>query len=284
VSTLLVDQVTDACAFHGEGPVWDGTRLRWVDMLNGEILALDADQSVSRRKVGTVVAALRPRASGGLVVALERGFALLDGEGDLTVLPELWSDQTVRMNDGGCDPQGRFYCGSMAYDAAAGRGSLYRLDPDGTVSTVLKGVTISNGIVWSLDGTEVFYVDSPTQRVAAYRFDPETGAFDRPRTVVEIPVAVGTPDGITLDAEGGLWVALWEGGAVHRYLPDGTLDAVVELPVSRVTACCFGGAALDELYITTSREGLALGEEPSAGALFRADVGVRGVPVHEYAG
>jgi sugar lactone lactonase YvrE len=283
---MIVEQVTDPCTTHGEGPVWDArsSTLRWVDMLNGELLALEGDHSVSRRKVGSVAAAMRPRASGGLVVALERGFVLLDDAGRLTVSPELWSDPTVRMNDGGCDPQGRFYCGSMAYDAAAGRGSLYRLDPDGTVSTVLKGVTISNGIVWGLDGTEVFYVDSPTQRVVAYRFDPETGAFDRPRTVVEIPVVVGTPDGITLDAEGGLWVALWEGGAVHRYLPDGTLDAVVELPVSRVTACCFGGADLDELYITTSREGLAPGEEPSAGALFRADVGVRGVPVHEFAG
>src|SRR4051812_42107955 len=115
MSTSYVERVTDACAFHGEGPVWDGSKLRWVDMLNGEILTLDGDASVSRRKVGTVAAALRPRTVGGLVIAVERGFALLDHDGDLTVLPELWSDPTVRMNDGGCDPQGRFYCGSMAY-------------------------------------------------------------------------------------------------------------------------------------------------------------------------
>ena len=283
MSTSYVERVTDACAFHGEGPVWDGSKLRWVDMLNGEILTLDGT-SVSRRKVGTVAAALRPRTSGGLVVAIERGFALLDPDGDLTVLPELWSDPTVRMNDGGCDPQGRFYCGSMADDAAPGRGSLYRLDTDGSVDVVLKGMTISNGIVWSLDGTEVFYVDSPTRRVVAYGFDPHSGSFDHPRTVVEIPPTAGMPDGITLDADGGLWVALWEGGAVHRYSPDGTLDAVVELPVSRVTACCFGGAGLDQLYITTSREGLAAGDEPAAGSLFCAHVGVRGLPVLEFAG
>jgi sugar lactone lactonase YvrE len=292
-----VEQITPSCTAHGEGPIWDAAVgvVRWVDMLNGELLAMQpgehGDSTVSRRRVCDVAAAMRPRARGGLVVAIERGFALLDDPDDtaspagaLHPLGELWSDPTIRMNEGGCDPQGRFYCGSMDLDLAPGRGTLYRLDPDLSVSTVLEGVSISNGLAWSLDGTEVYYVDSPTQCVHVYRFDAETGTFHDRRTAVSIDAAVGTPDGITVDSEGGIWVALWDGAAVHRYLPDGRLDHVVEVPATRVTACTFGGPALDELYITTSRGGIPDDEQPAAGALFRARPGVRGVPLATFAG
>src|SRR5262249_31766923 len=144
------------------GPIWDGVAscVRWVDMLNGDVLSMTTDGTVSRRHVGTVAAAIRPRAQGGLVVGVERGFALLDSAlATVTPLPEVWSDPCVRMNDGACDPQGRFYCGSMAYDNAAGRGALYRLDPDHTVATVLTEVTISNGLAWRADGRTALYVD-----------------------------------------------------------------------------------------------------------------------------
>jgi sugar lactone lactonase YvrE len=282
------EQLTEVCAHHGEGPVWETAAgvLRWVDLLAGDLLSWSPTTgTVSRLRVGTVAAALRPRRNGGLVVALERGFALLDPDAsEPRVLAELWSDPSVRMNEGGCDPQGRFYCGSMAYDAAPGRGALYRLDPDGTVSTALTAVTISNGLAWSRDGTCVYYIDSPTQRVDAFDFDPDTATFSGRRTVVAIPPEQGMPDGMTVDADGGLWVALWGGAAVHRYTPRGRLDAVITLPVRQVTACTFGGDALGELYITTSRVGRPDGAEPNAGAIFHTRPGVAGLPTATFAG
>jgi sugar lactone lactonase YvrE len=197
---------------------------------------------------------------------------------------EVWTDPAVRMNDGGCDPQGRFYCGSMAYDTAKGRGSLYRFEPDGDVAVVLRDVTISNGLAWTADGGHVYYVDTPTQRVDVFDFDASRGTFANRRTLVEIPAERGAPDGITVDAEGAVWVALWDGGAVHRYRSDGRLDTIVELPVPRVSACCFGGPELDVLYITTSRDGVPAGEQPSAGAVFGCQPGVRGMAAWMFAG
>lgn len=282
------EQLTDPCAYHGEGPVWDAAAglLRWVDLLAGDVLSAPAAGGTpSRLRVGAIAATVRPRHRGGLVIAVERGFALLDpGSVEPQLLPELWSDTSVRMNDGGCDPQGRFYCGSMAYDAAPGRGALYRLDRDCSAHTVLTGVTISNGLVWSKDGTTVFYIDSPTRRVDAFDFDPDTGAFSGRRTVVVIPPEHGMPDGMALDAEGGLWVALWGGGAVHRYTVDGWLDGVVELPVRQVTACTFGGDTLEELFITTSQVDVPDGEQPAAGAVFHVRPGVAGLPTATFAG
>jgi sugar lactone lactonase YvrE len=283
-----VEQVTDPLAYHGEGPVWDVHRraIRWVDMLAGDILTLDsASQQVSRLHVGTVAAAMRPRAGGGLVVGVERGFCLVDADETGPQQPvEVWTDATVRMNDGACDPQGRFYCGSMDYDAAPGRGALYRLDPGGDVRRVLDDVTISNGIVWSHDGGSVYYVDTPTQRVDVFDFDPDTGELSGRRPAVHIDPEHGAPDGLTLDSEGGIWVAMWRGGAVHRYRPDGVLEEVVEVEPRQVTACTFGGEGLDELFITTSRQDLPADSDPTAGSLFRCRPGVTGVPPYEYAG
>jgi sugar lactone lactonase YvrE len=282
---VLAEQVTDPIAYHAEGPVWS-TRwggLRWVDMLAGDVLFLAPDGTVERRNVGRIAAAVRPRRDGGAVVGVERGFALENADGTLTHLGELWTDPGVRMNEGSCDPDGRFYCGSMAYDKRPGAGALYRLDPDGSVRVVLEGVTISNGLDWSPDGALAYYNDTPTHRVDVFDYDRDTGLTGR-RPLVRIPDEVGRPDGLTVDSEGAVWVALHGGGAVHRYTPEGTLDEVVELPVLQVTACTLGGPHLDELFITTSREGLEPGTDPLAGSLFRAVVGVAGLPTAEFAG
>jgi sugar lactone lactonase YvrE len=277
-----VEQVTDVVAYHGEGPVWSPQwgGLRWVDMLAGDVLSLGSDGSIERRHVGQIAAALRPRRAGGAVIGIERGFALEDPDGRVRPLEEVWSDPSVRMNEGACDPDGRFYCGTMAYDQRERAASLYRLDPDGTVHVVLEGLTVSNGLEWSPDGTLGYHNDTATHTIAVYTYDREAGLTDR-RVFAALE---HRPDGLTVDAQGGVWTALSDGGAVRRYAPDGELDAVIEMPARKVTACTFGGTDLNELFITTSREGLEPGEDPLAGALFRAVPGVRGLPVREFAG
>ena len=282
---MRAEQLTDPVAYHGEGPVWSHRwgGLRWVDMLAGDVLSLAADGSVARRHIGGVVAALRPRSGGGAVIGVERGFALEDSHGAITYLDPLWDTDGVRMNEGACDPDGRFYCGSMAYDRRRGAGALHRLDPDRSVRVVLDGVTISNGLDWSPDGTRAYYVDTEAHRVDMFDYGLETGLTGR-RPFAEVPGAVGRPDGLTVDAEGGVWVALNQGGALRRYTAGGDLDEVVDVPVRKVTACTFGGPRLEELFITTSREDLAPGDDPLAGSLFRTIPGVRGQPVREFAG
>lgn len=276
----VAEQLTPALAYHGEGPIWDPVlqKLLWVDMLRGDLLVTDQDGDTQRQHVSDVLGCIAPRAGGGHVLATERGFALLAADGALTTLPDVWTDPTVRMNDGGCDPQGRFFCGSMAYGAAPGRGSLYRLDPDLTVHLVQSKVTISNGIGWTPDGSRAYYIDSPTQRVDICSSD-----LSERRPFVTIRDGLGTPDGLTVDGEGGVWVALWGGAAVHRYSASGTLDAVIRLPVAQVSSCAFGGDELDTLFITTSAENLA-NPEPEAGALFAVRPGVRGLPALTFGG
>ncbi|MFI7638455.1 SMP-30/gluconolactonase/LRE family protein [Nonomuraea sp. NPDC049400] len=275
--------VTDPVAEHGEGPVWSSRwgGLRWVDMLAGEVLTLDAQGKVRRRRVGKVAAAVRPRVSGGYVVAAERELLLADTDdldAPLRSLGEAWTDPAVRMNDGGCDPDGRFYIGSMAYDESPGRGSFYVAEPGGGLRVVLPGVTISNGFDFSPDGALAYYADTTTGRVDVLDYDPEGGLSGR-RPFAVVDPGQGAPDGLTVDAEGGVWVALWQGGAVHRYDAGGRLDAVVSLPIRKVTAVAFGGESLDRLFITTSALGVDRAEQPDAGAVFAADTGVRGRPV-----
>ena len=281
---MQAEQVTGPVTQHGEGPVWSPRwgGLRWVDMLAGDVLTLTVDGAVTRRHVGTVVAAVRPRRDGGAVLAVERGFALEAPDGTLTVLDPVWTDDGVRMNEGGCDPDGRFWCGSMAYDQAPGAAAMYRLEPDGSVRVAFEGVTVSNGLEWSPDGSLAYYDDTATHRVDVFDYDSAAGLTGR-RPFVTLPDD-GHPDGLTVDAEGGVWVALYGSGAVHRYDPGGRLDAVIDVPTGQVTACTFGGPQRDQLFITTSRQDLRPDEDPPAGSLFRVDPGVRGLPVREFAG
>ncbi|WP_432485156.1 SMP-30/gluconolactonase/LRE family protein [Kineococcus esterisolvens] len=286
------ERITDRVVYHGEGPCWSPSwgGLRFVDMLAGDVLTLAPSGETVRRRYGDVAAVVRPRAAGGAVVAVERGFVLEDADGSLTPLPELWGAEAgLRMNEGGCDPDGRFYVGSMAYEQAGGagegRGSVFRLDPDGSVSTVLTGVTISNGLGFSPDGALAYYNDTPTGRTDVFDYDRDGGLTNRrPFAQVNDDSGANNPDGLCVDAEGGVWTALFGGSAVRRYAPDGTLDAVVEVGARQVTACTFGGADLDELFITTSRENLADDDDPAAGSVFRFVPGVRGLPVLPFAG
>lgn len=280
------EQFTDPCTFHGEGPFWDAAndRLLLVDMLAGAVVAVDTEGGTERRKLGGVAAAIRARRGGGYVLAAENQFLLLGSDlTEQTALPPVFTDPQIRFNDGGCDPQGRFYCGTMAYDETPGAGTLYRLDPDRSVSVTLREVTISNGLQWNARGETVFYIDTPTGRVDAFDFDPDSAAFTGRRTFAEI-AGGGSPDGMAIDEDDGIWVALWGGSAVHRYDSAGRLDLVVELPVSQVTACTFGGPDLRTLFITTSRQGVDDGDQPEAGAVFRYQAGVSGARQHAFAG
>ena len=278
---MHVEQVTGPVAYHGEGPVWSERwgGLRFVDMLAGDVLSLEPDGSVGRHHVAEIAAAVRPRRGGGAVLGIERGFALEEPDGSIVRLDDLWDDPNLRMNEGACDPDGRFYCGSMANDKRPGAATLYRLDPDRSVHVVLDGVTISNGLDWSPDGTRAYYNDTDTYRTDVFDYDPESGLTGR-RSFADTPGH--RPDGLTVDAEGGVWVAYPHEGKVRRYAAEGALDAVVELPTVKATACTFGGPALDELYVTTSRENVE--GDPIAGSLFRAAVGVKGLPTREFAG
>lgn len=277
-----LEVVVPANAELGEGPLWDARsgRLAWVDILGRRVHLTDTRTGDTESiEVPLDVGAIAPRAAGGFVAALRDGFWVV-GDGParrIATIPE--ARPGLRFNDGKCDPAGRFWAGTMAYDETDGVASLYRLDPDGTVVRTLDGVTVSNGLAWSDDGATMYYIDSPTRRIDAFSYAPATGEIAERRTVVEIAAGAGTPDGLTIDANGGLWVALWGGSAVHRYL-DGRLDRVISLPVSRPTSCAFGGPGLDELYVTSAWKGLSAADrqaEPLAGALFRLRPGVRGV-------
>jgi sugar lactone lactonase YvrE len=191
------------------------------------------------------------------------------------------------MNDGACDAAGRFWAGTLTNDARPGSGTLYRLDADGSVVTAVEGLTISNGIAWSSDNRTMYLIDSATYRVDAFDFDLEFGALSGRRSVITIDPADGIPDGLAVDAEGHLWVALWDGWAVRRYTSDGVGERELRLPVARVTSVAFGGAHLDDLYVTSAWDGLPDGEraeQPAAGGLFRWHSKIPGLSPSPFAG
>jgi sugar lactone lactonase YvrE len=290
MTAAAVELVLDARAELGEGPRWDarGQRLLWVDIMRGRVHAFTPATSACRSvDAGRPVGARACAADGGMVLAVAGGFARLDWESGRTkMLAAVEADRPQnRMNDGACDAAGRFWAGTMALDEHAGAGALYRLDPDGTVHTMLTDVTISNGIDWSLDGRRMYYVDSPTRRIDAFDFDPRTGAIAGRRPFASVPAEARIPDGLTVDAAGFVWLALWGGAALRRYAADGTLERTVSLPVSHPTSCAFGGPDLDELYVTSARRPLTPEErvrQPLAGGLLRLRPGVVGRPARVF--
>jgi sugar lactone lactonase YvrE len=235
------------------------------------------------------VGAVAPVAGGGYVLAAGQGFLFAGEDGSTRELAQPEAGRVdVRMNDGACDPQGRFWAGTMAYDESPGAGTLYRLELDGRCSTVLTGLTISNGIGWSPDGGTMYLSDSGTSLVEAFDFDSATGAIGGRRTLVHVDRPGMAPDGLTVDEQGDLWVGLYNGWAVNRYGPDGSLRATVELPAAQATSCAFGGRELGTLFVTTGRERLdaaALERQPDAGRVFAVTgLDARGLGVAPYRG
>ena len=216
--------------------------------------------------------AVAPAIGGGYVLAAGQDFCSSTRPGSIHELAQPEAGHTdVRMNDGACDPQGRFWAGTMACGESPEAGTLYRLELDGSCRTVLTGLTISNGIGWSPDGSTMYLSDSGTGWVDACRFDGATGAISRRRTLIRIEQPETAPDGLIVDQDGGIWVALWSGGAVNEYGPDGSLLASVAIPAQQPTSCAFGGPELATLFVTTARADLdevALLNEPDAGRVF----------------
>lgn len=279
-----------------EGPRWiaDRDELLWVDIIGSQVhrARVGADgllESPATMQIDRHVGAAAPAVAGGYVVAAGTGFLFADTSGAICELAQPEAGRTdVRMNDGACDPQGRFWAGTMAYDESAGEGALYRLELDGSCTTVLTGLTISNGIGWSPDGTTMYLADSGTGTIDAFTFDPSTGDLDERRSIVRIEGPGRAPDGLTVDDDGDIWVAIWGGGALRRYRPDGSLLTTVVVPVDRPTSCAFGGPDGTTLFFTTSRHGLDranLDRQPDAGRIFRIDgLGASGPACAPYRG
>lgn len=296
ITKLRPDLVVDVGAVDGEGPFWVASegRLAWVDIGAGILHLTDvkngADDTI---KVGSALGAAAPRRNGGFVLAVQDGFALIEpGSTEVSLVAPIDSDGgKLRMNDGKCDTRGRFWAGTMAYDFDERVGVLYRLDPDLTVTRLFDRLGISNGLDWTEDGRTFYYIDSLDFCVDVFDSDPESAEISNRRVAFEVPndqsvePGMAIPDGMTLDAEGHLWVAVWGAGEVRRYTPGGELEAVVEMPVPCPSACAFGGEDLSDLYIT-SMVPSTLDRRPLAGegAVYRVKPGVSGVPVRSFAG
>ena len=285
--------VLDTRVFLGEGPIWDQEqeKLWWINIFRGELYCFDPKRNENTRysmgqQIGTVVL----RESGGLAVALEKGFYGFDPtDGELNLILDPEPDHPGnRFNDGKCDPTGRYWAGTMEKAEEKATGSLYCLDQQGKCHARETGIFISNGITWTQDGKTMYYIDSPTRKVDAYEFDLETGNISSRRTAIEIPEGLGYPDGMAIDVNDDLWIAMWGGWCVAKFDPrNGKLLETIDLPVANVTACAFGGAELNELFITTARKGIPdeeLGKQPHAGSLFHAVTDVTGTTFAKYGG
>jgi sugar lactone lactonase YvrE len=268
----------DTRAEIGEGPIWDHReeRLLFVDIPAGELYSTGMAGCAVVRGIGQPLGAVGLRGHSGYVLGTERGFAFMEHDGAIEALPEPALSSDLVMNDSQVGPDGSFWGGSRAWDSRPGAGSVYRLGPDGTVETVVEGVTISNGLGWSIDGKCMYYVDSPTQSIDVFDFDVESGAIANRRSLAKVPD--GLPDGLCVDEEGSIWVAIYGAGLVNRYSPKGDLIGAVRIPAQMATSCCFGGPDLEVLFITSGSAHLSLEERHAqhAGALFATDVGVRG--------
>ncbi|MEO3875804.1 SMP-30/gluconolactonase/LRE family protein [Nonomuraea sp. B12E4] len=274
----------DVSAVHGEGVVWDHAAglLRFVDIPRGRVFAADLGTgAVDWFDLPAPVTAVHPTTDPAtLIVADGDGIALAaEGVRVERLAAPLAGQPGIRMNDGNVDPAGRYFAGSMAYDAEPGAGCLYRLDSDHSLHTVLTGVTIGNGIDWSPDATSCYFVDSTLRRIDVFDYEVATGALSNRRVFADTSAIPGIPDGLTVDSEGGVWAAFFGGSRVCRFDAQGQADLTIMLPVSQVTSCCFAGPELDRLVISTSTDGLSAGdlrEQPAAGAIFLAEPGHSG--------
>ena len=278
---LVIDSKSDL----GEGAIWNYKtgELMWIN-ITGKILNFYNPKTGNNKEMftGQMIGTVVPCESDQVLVALKNGIYSLNpftGSKKLIVDPEKDLPNN-RFNDGKCDPAGRFWAGTMSMVDEKGAGTLYRLDGDSSIHKMIENVSISNGIVWSLDSKKMYYIDTPTQKVMSYDYNNETGEISNPKVAVKVAVDLGSPDGMTIDEEGNLWIALWGGSAVGCWNPEtGELVKKIEVPAKNVTSCAFGDDDLGTLYITTARTDTnekELKKFPNAGGLFKTNPGVNG--------
>jgi sugar lactone lactonase YvrE len=292
IPELTAGLVLDAKATLGEAAIWEpkDDKLYWLDIEGKLFHVYDPSSKTDKMfPLGSMAGTVVPAENGGALLALQSGITHIDTKtGKLTLLNTPFTDPKIRFNDGKCDPSGRFWVGTLALDSRRKGAVLYRFDNDGSIRTMLDSVSISNGIVWTKDKKTMYYNDTPTGTIQAFDYDDKTGAISNRRVAVKIPRGSGGPDGMTIDAEDKLWVALWGGGMVARFDPQtGELLQKIKVPAPNVSSCAFGGKNLDILYITTARSGLRpdkLAEFPLSGGLFWVKPGVRGVKAEFYKG
>jgi sugar lactone lactonase YvrE len=284
---VAAEPVGDVRAVLGEGPYWrdEDDALLWVDIPQGllHMTSVLTGETLTFR-VGEVSAAF-PALGGGILTAGGSRLTLRaarpgEGWGGETIA-EVPAREGLRFNDASVDPAGRVWVGSMHTEESEPLGELYRLDPGRVLTPVVKGVTVSNGIAWSPDGSRMYYADSPMRRIDVFDYDPATGEAFQRRVFTDLSEAAGVPDGLTVDLDGCVWVAMWGGGALRRFTPGGQQDAVLPLPVQRPTSCAFGGPGLADLYVTTASRDLTdeeLAAQPLAGRLLRLRPGPSGLP------
>jgi sugar lactone lactonase YvrE len=288
---IPVEVALPSQALLGEGPLWDeqAQRLRWVDIVGRRLHEYDPATGVDASLLlPHQVAAVALAETGPLLLALDDRLAsLAPREDHARELSSFRLDQAkVRFNDGKVDPWGGFQVGTMHHEGTEPVGSLYRMAHDLSITELLPSVTCSNGLDWSEDRSSFFHVDSVLGRIDVYSTDQATGEMTGRRGALTVSPP-GIPDGLSLDAEGCIWVAIWGGGEVRRLTPDGAVDRVVKLPVSNVTSVAFGGDSRDELFITTAKDGLSreqLSREPHAGDLFWCRPGTSGRPANRFGG
>lgn len=290
------DLIVNIGGIIGEGICWDDkdNMLYWIDLLDNKIFAYNSEKSTIKIiNINQNTGCIRVREQGGLVAGLQNGIFFVDIEsGELTPVTNPESDKPGnRFNDGTCDCMGRFWAGTMskALDSGAGdltpMGSLYCMDSDYNITKKIDKVTISNGIGYSPDNATMYYIDSPSREVVAFDFDKSTGEISNKKTVVKVPEEVGMPDGMTVDADGMLWVAMWCGGAVVKYDPEsGNMLEKIEIPAKSVTAMVFGGKDMDEMFITTAKLDTDLNRYPDAGGVFRVKMDVKGQLTYKFKG
>jgi sugar lactone lactonase YvrE len=281
----------DARAELGEGPAWQATsnRLIWVDIHAGDLHFFDPlNNSDTSLNLGEPVGCAAPCQNGEVILALRRGFATLNLSTQKLarlIAPEPHLPGN-RFNDGKCDPSGRFLAGSMDDAETEASGSLYSYSSNGVLKTLLTCLRISNGLAWSPDCKTFYFIDTPSRQVSAYDYDLATGEIAAPRPAVIIPPKMGWPDGMTSDAEGMLWVAMWGGASLTRWNPaTGQLLEAIPIPALNVTSCCFGGSDLTALYVTSARKGMSTAQQtgyPLSGGLFRIQTKIRGMPTFEF--
>lgn len=293
IQSIQAEPVLAQNALLGECPVWDDRKnlLYWVDILSGNLFRYNPQQNKNTVfDIGEHIGSFALRKNDGAILALKSGFAFYDFQSnriERMINPESHLSNH-RFNDGKCDPQGRFWSGTLSYDVKKGAGSLYTLTNANTVETKLKNLTIPNGMAWHTGRKKFYFIDSPDRNIYQFDYDAESGAITNRSILFEFPASGPLPDGMTVDAEGHLWVALYNGFKVVRINPvSAEIEFRVELPVPQVTSCTFGGSNLNELYITTAREHMTeeeITEVPLSGVLFKAELPFQGLKADRFKG